>query len=193
VSDEQPFLLTIEDRHWVPDKGAVFVGYVERGTAQAGDLIQFFGPPEPITVPITSIDRPDRAGVIAEPGQLVAVLVDGVTREQYEGEIQVGHIIARAESLSLSERFQADLWITEPGRGGHPQGLSAEMESITIHLYGMSGMCRRITFQSDSGRLVPGQYATVVCEVFPLPVEVGTPIMVRVGARWVALGIVTAV
>ncbi|NDJ34748.1 MAG: hypothetical protein GYB64_08765 [Chloroflexi bacterium] len=183
--------MTIEDRHWLPNRGATLVGYVERGTAQVGDLVQVLAGPEPLTLPVTDIERPDAARVIAQPGDLVAMLLDGLTREQFD-DLLVGGIIAQANSIDLHTRFQADVTVLPASEGGRTGGLAVNMESLSVHVYGLRRMCQQITFASDSGVISPGEQTRIMFIIEPAPLEVGTAFMLREGARWIARGIVTA-
>jgi elongation factor Tu len=185
---EQPFLLPIEDVCFVPARGTVVVGRVERGRLRAGDRVEVVGQrPEPRQAVVTAVDRFYRAVTEASPGDSVGILL----REIPRGEVARGQVLAAPGSIGGYTKFQAVLYVLTQEEGGREYPFFTGYRP-RLCCHSVDRDCT-IILPPDVKMCRQGDTAEVTVELSserPMALEQGQRFLLRESRRTVAYGTV---
>ncbi|CAG2118003.1 unnamed protein product [Medioppia subpectinata] len=183
------FLMPIESAIVITGRGTVCVGTVEKGSISRGDPIELIGWNEVIKSAATDIHMFGRSVASCEAGDHVGLLCRGVKSSGVK--IERGMYASKPASLSLNNRFEANLYLIPAGEGGRAKPISQRfIQQIFSRTW--SGGARLDVPSEEGGILMPGDHSKVHLTLqFGMHMNIGQSFTIREHSRTIASGIIT--
>ena len=187
--NEKPFLMPVEDVFSITGRGTVATGRIETGTIHVGDEINIIGlGDEPKKSTVTGVEMFRKILEQGEAGDNVGLLLRGIDKK----EIKRGQVIARPNTITPHERFQAEIYVLKKEEGGrHTPFHNHYRPQFFIRTLDITG---EIALPEGVEMVMPGDNVTITVElIYPVAVNEGLRFAIREGGRTVGAGQVTKV
>ncbi|CAG2170359.1 unnamed protein product [Oppiella nova] len=186
---KSPFLLPIESALVITGRGTVCIGTVERGSISKGDPIELLGWDEVIKSAATDIHMFGRSVDSCEAGDHIGLLCRGVKSSGIK--IERGMYASKPSTLSLKNRFEANLYLVSPGEGGRHKPISQKyIQQIFSRTW--SGGARIDVPDSEGGILMPGDHAKIHLTLqYGMHMNIGQSFTIRESSKTIASGVIS--
>ena len=184
-----PFLLAVEDVFYIPGRGTVVTGRVERGKVRVGDAVELVGLRAPKQTTVAGIEAFRKLLEEAAAGDNVGLVLRGVER----GEVERGQVVAKPGSVSAHGKFKARIHMyASHERGRNTPIFKGYRPQFYFRTRDVSGV---VSLPAGREMVMPGEkdVEVEVSLISPVALEKGQPFAIREGGRTVGEGAVTAV
>ena len=188
-SEDDPFLMPVEDVFSISGRGTVATGRVERGVLKLNETVEIVGlSEEKKTTVITGIEMFHKLMDSAEAGDNIGALLRGIQKN----EIERGQVLCKPGTIQPHTDFAAQVYVLTEKEGGRqkpffsgyrPQFYFRTTDVTgTIKLPEGTEMCR------------PGDNVVMnVSLITPIAIEKGLRLAIREGGRTVGSGVVVEI
>ncbi|KAI2808275.1 hypothetical protein BLOT_006217, partial [Blomia tropicalis] len=182
-----PFAMPIESSMSIQGRGTVVIGTIISGEVKKGDPIEILGWGRQLKTVVSDMQMFGRSVPSCRAGDHVGLLCRGIKNAQLER----GMLLCKPDSLSLHNRFVADLYLRSMEEGGRHKPISNKfIQQIFSQTW--SGGSRLDVPDEFGGILMPGDHGKVhVTLQYGMPIKIGQKFTIRENTRTIASGIIT--
>ncbi len=185
-SEDDPFLMPVEDVFSISGRGTVATGRVERGILKLNETVEIVGlSEEKKSTVVTGIEMFHKLMDMAEAGDNIGALLRGVQKN----EIERGQVLCKPGSIHPHTDFQAQVYVLTEKEGGRSKpfftGYRPQFYFRTTDVTGA------IELPADVEMCRPGDNVVMnVSLITPIAIEKGLRLAIREGGRTVGSGVV---
>ena len=188
-SDDQPFLMPVEDVFTISGRGTVATGRVERGVLKLSEEVEIVGlTDEKKKTVVTGIEMFHKLLDYAEAGDNIGALLRGVDRTG----IERGQVLAKPGSIHPHTKFKGQVYVLTKDEGGrHTPFFNNYRPQFYFRTTDVTGV---ITLPEGTEMCMPGDNVEMNVELItPIAIEKGLRFAIREGGRTVGSGVVIEV
>ena len=188
-SDDQPFLMPVEDVFTISGRGTVATGRVERGKLNLNEKVEIVGlSDEKRETTVTGIEMFHKLLDYAEAGDNIGALLRGVDRNG----IERGQVLAKPGSIHPHTKFVGQVYVLTKDEGGrHTPFFNNYRPQFYFRTTDVTGV---INLPEGVEMCMPGDNVDMDVELItPIAIEVGLRFAIREGGRTVGSGVVIAI
>jgi elongation factor Tu len=194
---DKPFLLPVEGVHVIPGRGTVVTGKIEQGIVKVGDQMEVLSEKRgAFKTTVTGVEMFRKELDEGRAGDNVGLLLRGVPKS----DLGRGDIIAVPGSVSLHNKFKAEVYITKPEEGGRKNAFKPKYRpQFFMRIADVTGTVEEI-YAQEGGSLekkeiaMPGDNVTLNVElIHKVGIEKGLRFSIREGGRTIGAGIITEI
>lgn len=182
------FLMPIESVFSISGRGTVATGRVDRGTISLNNEVEILGFDEKKKTSCIGIEMFHKPLDIASAGDNVGLLLRGIKRNS----IYRGQVICKPDSISLSKKFKASIYILTKEEGGRSNPFySFYRPQFFFRTADVTGI---ITLDGSIEMVMPGDNVEVEVDLlYSLALEKGLRFTMREGQLTIGAGVVSIV
>ena len=188
-SEDDPFLMPVEDVFSISGRGTVATGRVERGVLKLNETVEIVGPSEEKkTTVITGIEMFHKLMDSAEAGDNIGALLRGIQKN----EIERGQVLCKPGSIQPHTDFAAQVYVLTEKEGGRSKPFfSGYRPQFYFRTTDVTGS---IELPADVEMCRPGDNVVMnVSLITPIAIEKGLRLAIREGGRTVGSGVVVEI
>ena len=188
-SEDDPFLMPVEDVFSISGRGTVATGRVERGVLKLNETVEIVGlSEEKKTTVITGIEMFHKLMDSAEAGDNIGALLRGVQKN----EIERGQVLCKPGSIQPHTDFAAQVYVLTEKEGGRSKPFfSGYRPQFYFRTTDVTGS---IELPADVEMCCPGDNVVMnVSLITPIAIEKGLRLAIREGGRTVGSGVVVEI
>ena len=188
-SEDDPFLMPVEDVFSISGRGTVATGRVERGVLKLNETVEIVGlSEEKKTTVITGIEMFHKLMDSAEAGDNIGALLRGVQKN----EIERGQVLCKPGSIQPHTDFAAQVYVLTEKEGGRSKPFfSGYRPQFYFRTTDVTGS---IELPADVEMCRPGDNVVMnVSLITPIAIEKGLRLAIREGGRTVGSGVVVEI
>ena len=185
-SDDQPFLMPVEDVFTISGRGTVATGRVERGQLKLSEEVEIVGlSDEKKKTVVTGIEMFHKLLDYAEAGDNIGALLRGVAKT----EIERGQVLSKPGSIHPHTKFVGQVYVLTKDEGGrHTPFFNNYRPQFYFRTTDVTGV---ITLPEGTEMCMPGDNVDMKVELItPIAIEKGLRFAIREGGRTVGSGVV---
>ena len=188
-SDDQPFLMPVEDVFTISGRGTVATGRVERGMLNLNEKVEIVGlSDEKRETTVTGIEMFHKLLDYAEAGDNIGALLRGVAKT----EIERGQVLSKPGSIHPHTKFVGQVYVLTKDEGGrHTPFFNNYRPQFYFRTTDVTGI---ISLPEGTEMCMPGDNVDMNVELItPIAIETGLRFAIREGGRTVGSGVVIAI
>ena len=188
-SEDDPFLMPVEDVFSISGRGTVATGRVERGVLKLNETVEIVGlSEEKKTTVITGIEMFHKLMDCAEAGDNIGALLRGIQKN----EIERGQVLCKPGSIQPHTDFAAQVYVLTEKEGGRSKPFfSGYRPQFYFRTTDVTGS---IELPADVEMCRPGDNVVMnVSLITPIAIEKGLRLAIREGGRTVGSGVVVEI
>jgi elongation factor Tu len=187
-SDDQPFLLAIEDVFSIEGRGTVCTGRIQRGIIRPGDEVEILGIRDTQKTTAVSIEMFNKELDEGQAGDNVGILLRGLKKE----DVERGQIIAKPGTVTPHTEFDAEVYILSKEEGGrHTPFFSGYKPQFYIRTADVTG---EATLPEGTEMVMPGDTTNMKVKLSaPVALEEKQKFAIREGGKTVGAGVVSKI
>ena len=188
-SEDDPFLMPVEDVFSISGRGTVATGRVERGVLKLNETVEIVGlSEEKKTTVITGIEMFHKLMDSAEAGDNIGALLRGIQKN----EIERGQVLCKPGSIQPHTDFAAQVYVLTEKEGGRSKPFfSGYRPQFYFRTTDVTGS---IELPADVEMCRPGDNVVMnVSLITPIAIEKGLRLAIREGGRTVGSGVVVEI
>ena len=188
-SEDDPFLMPVEDVFSISGRGTVATGRVERGVLKLNETVEIVGlSEEKKTTVITGIEMFHKLMDSAEAGDNIGALLRGIQKN----EIERGQVLCKPGSIQPHTDFAAQVYVLTEKEGGRSKPFfSGYRPQFYFRTTDVTGI---INLPADVEMCRPGDNVNMNVELItPIACEKGLRFAIREGGRTVGSGVVAEI
>ena len=185
-SDDQPFLMPVEDVFTISGRGTVATGRVERGQLKLNEKVEIVGlSDEKRETVVTGIEMFHKLLDYAEAGDNIGALLRGVAKT----EIERGQVLSKPGSIHPHTKFVGQVYVLTKDEGGrHTPFFNNYRPQFYFRTTDVTGI---ISLPEGTEMCMPGDNVDMKVELItPIAIEKGLRFAIREGGRTVGSGAV---
>lgn len=184
----KPFLMPIESVFSISGRGTVATGKVERGLLNVNSDVEILGYGEKKSTTCIGIEMFHKALTVAQAGDNTGLLLRGIKRNS----IYRGQVVSKPNTLKLSKKFEATLYILTKEEGGRSTPFYSNYRpQFFFRTCDVTGM---IILSQDIEVVMPGDNVKVTIELLTsMALEDGLRFAIREGHLTVGAGVISKV
>ena len=185
-SEDDPFLMPVEDVFSISGRGTVATGRVERGVLKLNETVEIVGlADEKKSTVVTGIEMFHKLMDMAEAGDNIGALLRGIQKN----EIERGQVLCKPGSIHPHTDFQAQVYVLTEKEGGRSKPFfSGYRPQFYFRTTDVTGT---IELPADVEMCRPGDNVVMnVSLITPIAIEKGLRLAIREGGRTVGSGVV---
>ena len=185
-SDDQPFLMPVEDVFTISGRGTVATGRVERGVLNLNEKVEIVGlSDEKRETTVTGIEMFHKLLDYAEAGDNIGALLRGVAKT----EIERGQVLSKPGSIHPHTKFVGQVYVLTKDEGGrHTPFFNNYRPQFYFRTTDVTGI---ISLPEGTEMCMPGDNVDMKVELItPIAIEKGLRFAIREGGRTVGSGVV---
>ena len=188
-SEDDPFLMPVEDVFSISGRGTVATGRVERGVLKLNETVEIVGlSEEKKTTVITGIEMFHKLMDSAEAGDNIGALLRGIQKN----EIERGQVLCKPGSIQPHTKFVGQVYVLTEKEGGRQKpffaGYRPQFYFRTTDVTGV------IELPAGVEMCRPGDNVDMTVELItPIAMEQNLRFAIREGGRTVGSGVVTEI
>jgi elongation factor Tu len=188
ASEDQDFLMPIEDVFSISGRGTVVTGRVERGIIKVGEEIEIVGIRDTVKTTCTGVEMFRKLLDQGQAGDNVGVLLRGIDREGVER----GQVLAKPGSITPHAKFEAEAYILTKEEGGrHTPFFTNYRPQFYFRTTDVTGV---VTLKEGTEMVMPGDNVEMNVELItPIAMEEKLRFAIREGGRTVGAGVVSKI
>ena len=188
-SDDQPFLMPVEDVFTISGRGTVATGRVERGIVKTGETVEIVGlSDEKKSTVVTGLEMFRKTLDFAEAGDNIGALLRGVAKT----DVERGQVLCKPGSIHPHTKFVGQVYVLSKEEGGrHTPFFNNYRPQFYFRTTDVTGV---ITLPEGTEMCMPGDNVDMKVELItPIAIEKGLRFAIREGGRTVGSGVVIEV
>ena len=188
-SEDDPFLMPVEDVFSISGRGTVATGRVERGVLKLNETVEIVGlSEEKKTTVITGIEMFHKLMDSAEAGDNIGALLRGIQKN----EIERGQVLCKPGSIQPHTDFAAQVYVLTEKEGGRSKPFfSGYRPQFYFRTTDVTGV---ISLPEDVEMCRPGDNVVMTVELItPIACEQGLRFAIREGGRTVGSCVVSEI
>ena len=188
-SEDDPFLMPVEDVFSISGRGTVATGRVERGVLKLNETVEIVGlSEEKKTTVITGIEMFHKLMDSAEAGDNIGALLRGIQKN----EIERGQVLCKPGSIQPHTKFKGQVYVLTEKEGGRQKPFfSGYRPQFYFRTTDVTGV---ITLPEGVEMCNPGDNVDMNVELItPIAIEKGLRFAIREGGRTVGSGVVSEI
>ena len=188
-SDDQPFLMPVEDVFTISGRGTVATGRVERGQLKAGETVEIVGlSDEKKSTVVTGLEMFRKTLDFAEAGDNIGALLRGVAKT----DVERGQVLCKPGSIHPHTKFVGQVYVLSKEEGGrHTPFFNNYRPQFYFRTTDVTGI---ISLPEGTEMCMPGDNVDMKVELItPIAIEKGLRFAIREGGRTVGSGVVIEV
>ena len=188
-SDDQPFLMPVEDVFTISGRGTVATGRVERGIVKTGETVEIVGlSDEKKSTVVTGLEMFRKTLDFAEAGDNIGALLRGVAKT----DVERGQVLCKPGSIHPHTKFVGQVYVLSKEEGGrHTPFFNNYRPQFYFRTTDVTGV---ITLPEGTEMCMPGDNVDMNVELItPIAIENGLRFAIREGGRTVGSGVVIEV
>ncbi len=188
-SEDDPFLMPVEDVFSISGRGTVATGRVERGVLKLNETVEIVGlSEEKKTTVITGIEMFHKLMDSAEAGDNIGALLRGIQKN----EIERGQVHCKPGTIQPHTDFAAQVYVLTEKEGGRSKPFfSCYRPQFYFRTTDVTGS---IELPADVEMCRPGDNVVMnVSLITPIAIEKGLRFAIREGGRTVGSGVVVEI
>ena len=188
-SEDDPFLMPVEDVFSISGRGTVATGRVERGVLKLNETVEIVGlSEEKKPTVITGIEMFHKLMDSAEAGDNIGALLRGIQKN----EIERGQVLCKPGSIQPHTDFAAQVYVLTEKEGGRSKPFfSGYRPQFYFRTTDVTGS---IELPADVEMCRPGDNVVMnVSLITPIAIEKGLRLAIREGGRTVGSGAVVEI
>ena len=188
-SDDQPFLMPVEDVFTISGRGTVATGRVERGIVKTGETVEIVGlSDEKKSTVVTGLEMFRKTLDFAEAGDNIGALLRGVAKT----DVERGQVLCKPGSIHPHTKFVGQVYVLSKEEGGrHTPFFNNYRPQFYFRTTDVTGV---ITLPEGTEMCMPGDNVEMSVELItPIAIEKGLRFAIREGGRTVGSGAVTEI
>ena len=185
-SDDQPFLMPVEDVFTISGRGTVATGRVERGIVKTGETVEIVGlSDEKKSTVVTGLEMFRKTLDFAEAGDNIGALLRGVAKT----DVERGQVLCKPGSIHPHTKFVGQVYVLSKEEGGrHTPFFNNYRPQFYFRTTDVTGI---ITLPEGTEMCMPGDNVDMKVELItPIAIEKGLRFAIREGGRTVGSGVV---
>ena len=185
-SDDQPFLMPVEDVFTISGRGTVATGRVERGIVKTGETVEIVGlSDEKKSTVVTGLEMFRKTLDFAEAGDNIGALLRGVAKT----DVERGQVLCKPGSIHPHTKFVGQVYVLSKEEGGrHTPFFNNYRPQFYFRTTDVTGV---ITLPEGTEMCMPGDNVDMKVELItPIAIEKGLRFAIREGGRTVGSGVV---
>ena len=185
-SDDQPFLMPVEDVFTISGRGTVATGRVERGQVKVGESVEIVGlSEEKKSTVVTGLEMFRKTLDFAEAGDNIGALLRGVAKT----DVERGQVLSKPGSIHPHTKFVGQVYVLTKDEGGrHTPFFNNYRPQFYFRTTDVTGV---ITLPEGTEMCMPGDNVDMKVELItPIAIEKGLRFAIREGGRTVGSGVV---
>ena len=186
-SDDQPFLMPVEDVFTISGRGTVATGRVERGIVKTGETVEIVGlSDEKKSTVVTGLEMFRKTLDFAEAGDNIGALLRGVAKT----DVERGQVLCKPGSIHPHTKFVGQVYVLSKEEGGrHTPFFNNYRPQFYFRTTDVTGV---ISLPEGVEMCMPGDNVVMNVELItPIAIEKGLRFAIREGGRTVGSGVVT--
>jgi len=188
-SDDQPFLMPVEDVFTISGRGTVATGRVERGIVKTGETVEIVGlSDEKKSTVVTGLEMFRKTLDFAEAGDNIGALLRGVAKT----DVERGQVLCKPGSIHPHTKFVGQVYVLSKEEGGrHTPFFKNYRPQFYFRTTDVTGI---ISLPEGTEMCMPGDNVDMKVELItPIAIEKGLRFAIREGGRTVGSGVVIEV
>ena len=188
-SDDQPFLMPVEDVFTISGRGTVATGRVERGIVKTGETVEIVGlSDEKKSTVVTGLEMFRKTLDFAEAGDNIGALLRGVAKT----DVERGQVLCKPGSIHPHTKFVGQVYVLSKEEGGrHTPFFNNYRPQFYFRTTDVTGI---ISLPEGTEMCMPGDNVDMKVELItPIAIEKGLRFAIREGGRTVGSGVVIEV
>ena len=188
-SDDQPFLMPVEDVFTISGRGTVATGRVERGIVKTGETVEIVGlSDEKKSTVVTGLEMFRKTLDFAEAGDNIGALLRGVAKT----DVERGQVLCKPGSIHPHTKFVGQVYVLSKEEGGrHTPFFNNYRPQFYFRTTDVTGI---ISLPEGTEMCMPGDNVDMKVELItPIAIEKGLRFAIREGGRTVGSGVVIAI
>ena len=188
-SDDQPFLMPVEDVFTISGSGTVATGRVERGQVKTGETVEIVGlSDEKKSTVVTGLEMFRKTLDFAEAGDNIGALLRGVAKT----DVERGQVLCKPGSIHPHTKFVGQVYVLSKEEGGrHTPFFNNYRPQFYFRTTDVTGI---ISLPEGTEMCMPGDNVDMKVELItPIAIEKGLRFAIREGGRTVGSGVVIEV
>ena len=188
-SDDQPFLMPVEDVFTISGRGTVATGRVERGIVKTGETVEIVGlSDEKKSTVVTGLEMFRKTLDFAEAGDNIGALLRGVAKT----DVERGQVLCKPGSIHPHTKFVGQVYVLSKEEGGrHTPFFNNYRPQFYFRTTDVTGI---ISLPEGTEMCMPGDNVDMKVELItPIAIEKGLRFAIREGGRTVGSGAVTEI
>ena len=188
-SDDQPFLMPVEDVFTISGRGTVATGRVERGIVKTGETVEIVGlSDEKKSTVVTGLEMFRKTLDFAEAGDNIGALLRGVAKT----DVERGQVLCKPGSIHPHTKFVGQVYVLSKEEGGrHTPFFNNYRPQFYFRTTDVTGI---ISLPEGTEMCMPGDNVDMNVELItPIAIETGLRFAIREGGRTVGSGVVIAI
>ena len=188
-SDDQPFLMPVEDVFTISGRGTVATGRVERGIVKTGETVEIVGlSDEKKSTVVTGLEMFRKTLDFAEAGDNIGALLRGVAKT----DVERGQVLCKPGSIHPHTKFVGQVYVLSKEEGGrHTPFFNNYRPQFYFRTTDVTGI---ISLPEGVEMCMPGDNVDMDVELItPIAIEKGLRFAIREGGRTVGSGVVIEV
>uniref|UniRef100_A0A8D8VA18 protein-synthesizing GTPase n=1 Tax=Cacopsylla melanoneura TaxID=428564 RepID=A0A8D8VA18_9HEMI len=183
-----PFILPIDNALSIPGRGSVCIGTLRQGTIKRNDEAELMGFNSKFNCTVSEIQVFQKKVGEAKAGDNVGILLRNVKLKQ----IERGMLLAKADTLTLNNRYEAEIYLLSKGEGGRFRPITSKyIQQLFSRTWNVQ---TRIDLPSEDDMIMPGEHGTVTLTLlYKMYMDKAQTFTIRENNKLVATGIVTKV
>ena len=188
-SDDQPFLMPVEDVFTISGRGTVATGRVERGIVKTGETVEIVGlSDEKKSTVVTGLEMFRKTLDFAEAGDNIGALLRGVAKT----DVERGQVLCKPGSIHPHTKFVGQVYVLSKEEGGrHTPFFNNYRPQFYFRTTDVTGI---FSLPEGTEMCMPGDNVDMKVELItPIAIEKGLRFAIREGGRTVGSGVVIEV
>ena len=188
-SDDQPFLMPVEDVFTISGRGTVATGRVERGIVKTGETVEIVGlSDDKKSTVVTGLEMFRKTLDFAEAGDNIGALLRGVAKT----DVERGQVLCKPGSIHPHTKFVGQVYVLSKEEGGrHTPFFNNYRPQFYFRTTDVTGI---ISLPEGTEMCMPGDNVDMKVELItPIAIEKGLRFAIREGGRTVGSGVVIEV
>ena len=188
-SEDDPFLMPVEDVFSISGRGTVATGRVERGVLKLSEEVEIVGlVEESRKTVVTGIEMFHKLLDAAEAGDNIGVLLRGIQRT----EIERGQVLAKPGTIKPHTKFKGEVYVLTAKEGGRTKPfVSNYRPQFYFRTTDVTGV---INLPEGVDMCMPGDNVTISVELIKhIAIEQGLRFAIREGGKTVGSGVVASI
>jgi len=188
---DKNFLMSVEDVFSITGRGTVATGRIERGRISIGESIEILGFGKTKLTVVTGVEMFQKTLDTGLAGDNVGILLRSVQK----GDIERGMVLAKPNTLTSHDEFEADVYILTKEEGGrHTPFFVGYRPQFYFRTTDITGSITEILSEENEKieMVMPGDRIKIHAGLLTtIAIETGMRFAIREGGKTIGAGLIT--
>ncbi|CEJ62704.1 hypothetical protein PMG11_11197 [Penicillium brasilianum] len=183
----RPFLMAVDDTFYLPYRGMVATGRIERGMIAIGDTVEVIGFGRIVSTICTGVEMFKKQLDICQAGENVGILLRGLKPK----DVSRGYVLAKPGTATMHADFTAEIYVLDTDKGSHTTSSPNHYRLRFSYGIDMNGS---ISFPGGREMVKAGDNLSITVKLIALiTMEKGLHFIIHDGDRTFGFGVVTSI